>query len=184
RQRGIRHFGMKVADVDAWVARLRAAGVAFDLGPFDAVGGVRIAFFRDPDGTCLELVQGYVRHHNLWSEQLAQQEIDGDRDWDGRPRFDHVAITVPDLDQALTFYAGRLGLGRIGQVVRPADENGFLITNLRAAPATLEVFSFDVATHARDDAGEPDALGLRAIGITGAGADRTGPGDVALRRVD
>src|SRR5256885_17224153 len=35
RQCGIRHFGMKVADVDGWAARLQAAGIPFPLGPFD-----------------------------------------------------------------------------------------------------------------------------------------------------
>jgi catechol 2,3-dioxygenase-like lactoylglutathione lyase family enzyme len=180
-QCGIRHFGMKVADVDGWASRLKAAGVPFAMEPFDAFGDVRIAFFFDPDGAYLELVQGYVRHNNLWSAELAQQEVDGDRGWDGSPRFDHIAITVPDLDEALAFYSDRLGFGRIGQLVRPPDERGFLITNLRAGPTTtLEIFTFGAPTVRRSGAGEPDRLGLRAIGVQGVDVDTIGAGDVPL----
>ena len=180
-QCGIRHFGMKVADVDAWAGRLKAAGLSFALDPFDAFGGVRIAFFFDPDGAYLELVQGYVRHNNLWSAELAQQEVDGDRGWDGAPRFDHVAVTVPDLNEALELYTGRLGLGGVGQLVRPGEERGFLITNLRAGAATLEVFTFDQPTFRRTGGAEPDRLGLRAIGVRGVDGTELGPGDVPLR---
>jgi catechol 2,3-dioxygenase-like lactoylglutathione lyase family enzyme len=184
-QCGIRHFGMKVADVDEWAARLKAAGVRFAMEPFEAFGDVRIAFFFDPDGAYLELVEGYVRHNNLWSAELARQEVDGDRDWDGSPRFDHVAITVPDLDEALGFYRDRLGFGGIGQLVRPPDERGFLITNLRAGPTTtLEIFTFDLPTTRRPTAAEPGRLGLRAIGVHGARAGEIGVGDVPLRSVE
>jgi catechol 2,3-dioxygenase-like lactoylglutathione lyase family enzyme len=180
-QCGIRHFGMKVSDVDEWASRLKAAGVPFTMEPFDAFGDVRIAFFFDPDGAYLELVQGYVRHNNLWSAELAQQEVDGDRGRDGSPRFDHVAITVPDLDEALAFYRDRLGFGGIGQLVRPPDERGFLITNLRAGPTTtLEIFSFGAPTVRRSGVDEPNRLGLRSIGVRGVDVDKIGVGDVPL----
>jgi catechol 2,3-dioxygenase-like lactoylglutathione lyase family enzyme len=179
-QRGIRHFGMKVADIDSWAGKLARADVEFALEPLDAFGDVRIAFFFDPDGAYLELVQGYVQHTNLWSAALAQAEVDGDADWDGTPRFDHVAITVPDLDEALAFYAGGLGFGRIGQLVRPGDERGFGIANLRAGPGVLEVFTYDEPTYDRDGTDEPDRLGLRAIGISGR-ETLLGPGNVPLK---
>jgi len=179
-QCGIRHFGMKVADIDAWTGRLKAAGLTFARDPLDAFGGVRIAFFFDPDGAYLELVQGYVQHNNLWSAELAQQEVDGDQGWDGSPRFDHVAVTVPDLNEALELYTGRLGFGGVGQLVRPDEERGFLITNLRAG-GTLEVFTFDQPTFRRPAGTEPDRLGLRAIGMRGVDGDELGPGDVPLK---
>lgn len=180
QQCGIRHCGMKVADIDAWAARLRAAGVPFALEPFDAFGDVRIAFFFDPDGAYLELVQGYVQHNDLWSADLAQQEVERDNGWDGTPRFDHVAITVPDLTEALEFYSDRLGFGGIGQLVQPDDERGFLITNLRAGAGTVEVFTFGEPTFRRTGVGEPDRLGLRAIGLRGVDTGPVGPGDVPL----
>ena len=53
---GYQHIAFKTDDVDAVAASLAAAGVAFSDGPRDAPGGVRLAFFHDPDGNLLELV--------------------------------------------------------------------------------------------------------------------------------
>jgi catechol 2,3-dioxygenase-like lactoylglutathione lyase family enzyme len=55
---GYRHLALQTSEVDAVAARLKAAGVTFTVEPLDAVGGVRLAFFRDPDGNLLELVSG------------------------------------------------------------------------------------------------------------------------------
>ncbi|MEQ4205957.1 VOC family protein [Actinopolymorpha sp. B9G3] len=192
-QRGIRHFGLKVRDIDAAVATLAAAGVELAVKPFDAFGGVRIAFFFDPDGAYLEFVQGHVQHNNVWSEGLVAEEAAAYQDWDGTPRFDHVAVTVPDLDGALDVYRDQLGFGVVGQLVRPEDERGFLITNLRAGAGTLEVFTYGVATHRREgDAlvertGADNRLGIRRVGVAAAAGveagSLVGPGDVLIERV-
>jgi catechol 2,3-dioxygenase-like lactoylglutathione lyase family enzyme len=55
---GFKHVAHQTDDVDAVAARLKAVGTVFTLEPTDAVGGVRLAFFRDPDGNLLELVSG------------------------------------------------------------------------------------------------------------------------------
>ena len=55
---GFKHVALQTDDVDAVAARLRAAGTVFTVEPTDAPGGVRLAFFRDPDGNLLELVSG------------------------------------------------------------------------------------------------------------------------------
>lgn len=55
---GFKHLALQTDDVDGVAARLKAADVVFTLDPLDAVGGVRLAFFRDPDGNLLELVSG------------------------------------------------------------------------------------------------------------------------------
>jgi catechol 2,3-dioxygenase-like lactoylglutathione lyase family enzyme len=192
-QRGIRHFGLKVRDIDAEAAKLADAGVEFTVTPFDAFGGVRIAFFFDPDGAYLEFVQGHVQHNNLWSEGLAAEEVAAYEHWDGTPRFDHVAVTVPDLDEALDVYRDQLGFGVVGQLVRPEDERGFLTTNLRAGAGTLEVFTYGLPTHRREDdalvdgTGADDRLGIRRVGVVvGTGAETgplVGPGDVPIERV-
>lgn len=62
-QLGMRHIAFKVKSVDATAARLKAAGVEFALEPLNATGGVRIAFFKDPDGTLLEIVEGELEYH-------------------------------------------------------------------------------------------------------------------------
>jgi len=59
-------LGWQVADVAATVGALRKRGVTFERYPFlqqdaqdiwDAPGGVRIAWFKDPDGNLLSLTE-------------------------------------------------------------------------------------------------------------------------------
>lgn len=59
-------LGWQVADVAATVAALRARGVSFERYPFlqqdaldiwDAPGGARVAWFKDPDGNLLSLTE-------------------------------------------------------------------------------------------------------------------------------
>lgn len=57
-QLGMRHFALRVTGLDAVAEKLRAAGVPFTIPPVNATGGVRIAFFTDPDGTLIELIEG------------------------------------------------------------------------------------------------------------------------------
>lgn len=58
RQAGMRHFALRVTDLDAIAGQLARAGVPFTVAPMDAAGGVRIALFTDPDGTPIELIEG------------------------------------------------------------------------------------------------------------------------------
>lgn len=144
-QGGIRHFGMKVGDIDARVRDLAAAGVTVLSPPADVLGGVRIAFFLDPDGARLEFVQGNLAYQHVSAPDLAAAEA-ATRVGPGEPpRFDHVAITVDDLPAALD----RFGYPVIGQIRHHDDPRGFLMTYLRAGPAVLEVFSFDVPVRPR-----------------------------------
>src|SRR5690625_4382758 len=68
--RGFRHIGFKVADTDALFAGVEADGVPIHLAPLNAEGGVRIAFFYDPDGTLLEFVQGDLQYHAVADQEL------------------------------------------------------------------------------------------------------------------
>lgn len=147
-QRGIRHIGFKVGDVDLRAERVRDAGVPFTLPPLDAVGGVRIAFFQDPDGTHLEITDNYLRYHRVASPELAERErlATLSRPRTAPPVFDHVAVTWGGLDAALAFYRDTLGYEVIGQIAQDEDPRGFLITYLLAGPAVLEVFTFTAAT--------------------------------------
>jgi catechol 2,3-dioxygenase-like lactoylglutathione lyase family enzyme len=140
-QGGIRHFGMKVAEVDREIERLEDAGVTVLSQPADVLGDVRIAFFLDPDGARLEFVQGNLAYQQVASPELAAAEaaqVVG-----AGPRFDHVAVTVSDLDAALAFWRDRFGFEVIGNIRHHGDPRGFLMTYLQAGPAVLEVFSFD-----------------------------------------
>lgn len=55
---GLKHIGFRVDSVDEVISRLRERDVKITLEPLDANGGVRIAFFEDPDGVLLEVIEG------------------------------------------------------------------------------------------------------------------------------
>jgi catechol 2,3-dioxygenase-like lactoylglutathione lyase family enzyme len=158
RQRGVRHVGMKVRDIDAQIERLRAAGIRVLSPPADVLGGVRIAFFLDPDGARLEFIQGTLEYQQVSAPDLADAEAAADQAAPEVPRFDHVAVTVTDLAGALRFWRNARGYRVIGAIRHHDDRRGFLMTYLQAGPAVLEVFSFDVPTYAGPPATDP---GLR-----------------------
>ncbi len=53
---GLEHIGLAVADMDAAIAHLRAAGAEIVVGPLDAAG-LRLAFIRGPEGVMVELLE-------------------------------------------------------------------------------------------------------------------------------
>lgn len=57
RQVGYTHIALAVDDIDADYERLSRAGVQFSMRPTTVESGLRIAFFTDPDGNSLELMQ-------------------------------------------------------------------------------------------------------------------------------
>ncbi|WP_344199880.1 VOC family protein [Pseudolysinimonas kribbensis] len=136
---GFRHVGFKVASLEPLVTRLRDADVSFHLEPIDAEGGVRITFFYDPDGTLLELVEGALQYHEVFDRDAV------DEDWAAgvpdRPRLDHVAETVADLDRTLAYYGG-LGWRHMAGIHQPSDPRGFEIAYVRSGDLVLEVFTF------------------------------------------
>jgi catechol 2,3-dioxygenase-like lactoylglutathione lyase family enzyme len=148
RQLGVRHLAFYVGDVDAEAERLRAAGVELDIEPMTATGDVRLAFFRDPDGAQLELLDGPPDYHRTWSPELAERERAAlPKPGDG-PRLAHLAITVaePPRDDVI----GQLFL----------EDDGMTITFVDG-PLPLELFSFpDGDTLPEPHLGE---LGLRPV---------------------
>ncbi len=50
-------IGLRVADMDAVLARLAAAGVTPTIPPFTSAAGNRVAYIADPDGTRIQLYQ-------------------------------------------------------------------------------------------------------------------------------
>ena len=162
-QDGFRHVGFKVGDLDARVASLHEAGVAFQLEPIHAEGDVRITFFYDPDGTLLEFVEGPLQYHEVYDDDAVK------KDWalgePDRPRFDHVAETVDGLAPTLEYY-GELGFGLMGGIHQAADPRGFEINYLRSGDTSLEVFTFD-APHSHRDL-QDDAPGFAAMYLDGS----------------
>ena len=165
-QLGMRHIGFKVDDIDAWAERVRAAGAVFIREPFDAFGDVRIAFFLDPDGTHLELVQRVVRYTDVWSPVLARAEAAVPAPQ--RPRFDHVALSVGDLTASLALYRDALGFDVIGQLEQRDDPRAFLITYVMAGEAILELFSFGLPLQPNPWHRDAEAPGLLRVGLGAA----------------
>lgn len=161
-QAGLRHIAFKVCDVDATTARLKAASIHFTLDPFDAVGGVRIAFFLDPDSALVEIVQGELEYHATGPAfgRTSPRVPEGDS-----LLFDHVAVTVSDLEAALAFYRDQLGCEVIGQLFFE-NENGFKITYLSAGTAVLELFSFTTPTQPNVYREGMATLGLKRFVLT------------------
>ncbi len=161
-QRGFRHVGFKVDEVDPRADTLRGAGVPFHLDPLDAEGGVRICFFYDPDGTLLELVQGDLQYAQVLDpEGVAAERALGVPD---RPRFDHVALTVDDRAATNAFYSP-LGFSLIGTIEQPHDPRGFRIGYLKSGATVLEVFTYEAEKRSR--APQPDAPGFGWAEIAG-----------------
>jgi catechol 2,3-dioxygenase-like lactoylglutathione lyase family enzyme len=162
-QRGFRHIGFKVADVDALVAPLKAAGVPFHLDPLEAEGGVRITFFFDPDGTLLELVERDLQYNTVSDEALVEAERA--LGVPSRPRFDHIAVTVDDFEATKNHY-GALDFAHHGTILQPHDSRGFSINFLKSGDTVLEIFSYDVEKHSRP--AQLDATGYVAARLTGS----------------
>ncbi|WP_426625653.1 VOC family protein [Leifsonia sp. McL0607] len=163
-QRGFRHVGFKVSDLEARVAALHDAGVTFHLEPIDAEGGVRITFFFDPDGTLLELVEGPLQYHEVYDRDAVERDWAlGDPD---RPRFDHVAGTVDDLEATREHYA-KLGYLHMSGIHQPSDDRGFEIDFLRSGDSSLEIFTYGTAEKSKR-VPQLDAPGFVAVAF---GAD-------------
>lgn len=171
-QRGYRHIGFKVSDLDSHVAALKDAGTRFHLEPILAEGEVRITFFYDPDGTLVELVEGPLRYHEVHDRAAV------DADWalgePERPRFDHVAESVEDADATHAHYS-RHGFVLMGGIHQPHDDRGFEITFLRDGDSSIEVFSFGTAMTAR--APQLDALGFLGVEFDGRADGATSCGE-------
>lgn len=178
-QRGFRHVGFKVSDLDARVDALHDAGVPFHLEPINAEGDVRITFFYDPDGTLLELVEGPLQYHEVYDRDAVEQDWGlGDPD---RPRFDHVAETVEDLEATKEHYAG-LGYSLMSGIHQPSDDRGFEINFLRHGDSSLEIFTYEKAEKAAR-APQLDAAGFVAVGFGAEAAPGTPVGTAAGREV-
>ncbi|MGB9936703.1 MAG: VOC family protein [Methanobacterium sp.] len=56
-QNGLFMVGLEVSDMDKTARELQGKGVQFTRGPIDTPNGTKIAFFKDPQGVQIELIQ-------------------------------------------------------------------------------------------------------------------------------
>jgi glyoxylase I family protein len=164
-QMGMRHIGFIVKNVDMTAAWLKKAGVKFVMKPTDAVGGARIAFFKDPDGVVIQIQEGRDKYHVQGQKPLPAPLPVKDVTGNYNMYFDHLALTVADLKKSLAFYQEILGFPVLGQLFFN-DERGYVFTCLQFGNSFLELFSFEKAkvipyTWNRDET----VLGLKNIGM-------------------
>ncbi len=55
--KGITHFAFQVEEIDALYEKLAAQGVRFNAPPLVVRQGVKAAYFHDPDGITVEMVE-------------------------------------------------------------------------------------------------------------------------------
>ncbi|MGD0610260.1 MAG: VOC family protein [Anaerolineales bacterium] len=166
-QRGLRHIGFMVKNVDATAMRLKKARVEFTLEPFDAPGDVRIAFFKDPDGTLIEMGQGdvgVVQYHNKGQKPLAVPIAPSGSPENSEFTYDHTSLTVSNLDKAISFYQDILGFPILGQLISD-DPKGSVLTSFQAGNSILEMFSFGTSTIPHPWNPDSTVLGLKHLGL-------------------
>lgn len=164
-QKGFRHIGFKVSDIDERSAALHDQGVRFKMEPRNSPSGLRLAFFYDPDGVLLEFTQGTLSYHRVHDQRL----VDAARAVPppAQPTFDHVAVTVEDLDTTIKTYADGLGFRVAGQIIRDEDPRGYRITYLHAGRTVLEVFTYTAAKQDTPWSAQTPMTGFRNLVFTG-----------------
>lgn len=168
--RGFRHLGLKVSNLDEIVRSLDGDDIRFRSRPLDIDDiGVRNAFFFDPDGTVIELVENHLKYHVVIDGRgvAAEQSMPAP----DRPRFDHVGHTVEDLEPALHRYASA-GFTNIGRLQWPPMHLEFL----RADGTVIELFKIP-----RPSIGNPpvvDSYGFAGVTMEPMPVDLTLVGDL------
>lgn len=108
---GVTHIAFLSDDLDADYARLVAAGHDGLVAPKVAgTGHGRLAFLRDPNGARVELIQ---RDGQMRVDPIEHPIVKS---------FDHYSLTANDLDGALAFYQGKLGMKTLKLMEVPATQ--------------------------------------------------------------
>jgi catechol 2,3-dioxygenase-like lactoylglutathione lyase family enzyme len=157
---GAAHVCFRVADIQAAHAALVADGVEVVREPFEVpegeMGGYWILRLHDPDGFRIELFQapgeGAEADAALPVEPLA---------------FDHIGLTVPDLERSVEWYTKLFGLGAGPR----ADGSGEVVSDLLEVPGTdLRAAFLEAGPHKleltefRSPAGKPFTRSNNEIG--------------------
>lgn len=96
---GLDHVAFTTDDLDGAYKYFSDLGYVFHVPPKPAISGNgRLAFFKDPNGANVEILQ---RDYDLHREPIQSPIIEG---------FDHYALTVQDLKVSHKLYHEQLGL--------------------------------------------------------------------------
>ena len=155
-------FGIAVPDFDAVLERLAALGVA-TLTEAAIVDGLRRVCFRDPTvGVPVEIMEeglglpGRRDHHH-----------------DLKPAIAYVALSVADLEEAVDFFGGVVGLEQVDVQLHTADQERLWgltgarreVATLRGGTSFLELVRYDVPGRALPVGGVLDRQGFKAFAV-------------------
>ncbi|MCJ7695585.1 MAG: VOC family protein [Anaerolineaceae bacterium] len=160
KQEGMRHIGFKTNDLYKLAKKLKNEGIEFLTEPGDALGGVQAAVVKDPSGTVIKLVEGNYQYDMLGDEtgltNFPQSE---------ELVFDHLTITVSNLDESFNFYSNIFKFPYLGKIVINDSKEGKVISHFRIGNAILELYSFDIPTIPFLRNHDNTHLGLRHFGL-------------------
>jgi catechol 2,3-dioxygenase-like lactoylglutathione lyase family enzyme len=175
---GITHIAFMSNDLDADYARITGLGYSGFVAPKVAGSGVgRLAFFGDPNGVRIELIQRDV----AMRENPPEHEI--------IRSFDHYSLLANDLDGAMKLYRDVLGMQVLKTMTVPHASNPLTMQYLhydydvlellhRPAPDpaaalyghyALRVDNVDAALAYFNDRGVPTEPGFPKVAGTGIG---------------
>ncbi len=128
RGEGFHHISFEVDRLDPVVETLAARGVRI-VDHHDLADGTRTAFIS-PRSAFGVLIQ-------FWQPVDYDQPIPRPEP-DGLARFDHIALAVRDLRQAMSFFAEHLGATITHEPVISATQGNFLLAHAEVAGMTFE----------------------------------------------
>lgn len=125
---GITHIAFMSDDLDADYERLLGLGYKGLVAPKQAGSGVgRLAFFSDPNGARVELIQ----------RDLAMRDHPAEHDI--IRSFDHYSVLANDLDAALKLYRDAMGMKVLKEMSVPHPSNPLSIVYLNWGYDVLEL---------------------------------------------
>jgi methylmalonyl-CoA/ethylmalonyl-CoA epimerase len=152
RGEGFHHLSFEVDRLDPIVAALKARGVRI-VDDYDLADGARTAFIS-PRSAFGALIQ-------LWQPVNYDQPIPRPAP-DGLARFDHIALAVRDLRQALDFFQENFGAQVVHEPVLSSTQGNFML-------AHIEIAGFKVEFIQSPGLGTPDDFVAQFIARRGEG---------------
>jgi catechol 2,3-dioxygenase-like lactoylglutathione lyase family enzyme len=115
---GIAHIAFLTDDIEAEAAYLSSRGYDFTVKPKTAgSGGGKLAFFRDPNGANIELLERKECFLQAWSPT---DEVRG---------FDHASVYAEKLQEAIFFYLSEMNFKMLHHIPVPARKFSMVYMN-------------------------------------------------------
>ena len=128
RGEGMHHLSFEIDRIEPMVAALKARGVRI-VDEYDLADGTSTAFLS-PRSAFGALIQ-------LWQPVNYDNPIPRPAD-DGEVRFDHIAIAVRSIPQAIAFFVVNFGAQVVQEPVLSSSQGNFMLAQVEIAGVKLE----------------------------------------------